>query len=310
MKRVSGTIILSVNQSNPNGNPDWDNTPRQYGENIGFMTPMCIKRKIRDVLADHESPCFLEISKKLKINKERFHIFESKNRGFSDLTQKEATDKAVALAIQNRDAFLDKYWDYRLLGGIATETKDSKSEESDEEDKPKTKGKKDIPKKETKKQRFVNTGCLVVSPAVSVAPIEVIEETLSKKAPLTDKEQDLAPAAYKFVRHGIYVANFTVNPHVAHHTKATEEDLKVLKETLIHAFRLSMANARPKVWPLYIWWREHTTALGSFNEYQWFKQLQPTVKIGVTTPTKDEDYIFPDGSKFGAIDLMETAWKE
>lgn len=313
MKRASGLIIIEVSGANPNGNPDWDNNPRQFlGGECGYITPMSLKWHIRNTLADHRSPCFREIAKRLKLDPERHHIFESKNRGYEEMSQSEASKAVLALAKGSLDKFFSRYLDARLLGCTFLETKDNQVEEPEETPKPK-KGKAKEKESNGKEPKFrcVKTGCVTISPAVSVAPISTEEVTISKKAPLRDVDQDLAPSAYKFVRHGLYVARISVNPHVAHHTHATDEDVDVLKFVLPHAFQMSSAGGRPSgsIWPIHIWWREHTNPLGSFNEYEWFKSLMPTRKGDQIASTSIDDYVIPNGKDFGAVDLTVDAWK-
>ena len=301
--RVSIMIIIEVSMANPNGNPDWDNAPRTLNsDDRGLITPVCIKRRIRDVLEDHDSVCFKELMKTHNADSERFHIMESKMRGYTGIPQHEATKKVIQMAEKSVEEFFNRFYDIRLLGCTLLEVKD-KDENGDDK---KKKGKKDD------KFRCVNTGCLTVSPAISIAPIEIFEATLTKKAPLRDVDQDIAPAAYKCVEHGLYVATLSINPHVAHRTFATQQDVDMLKSVLPHIFQLSAANARPSssISIVHAWWKEHTNSLGSFNEYEFFNSLKPTLK-GDFAPSKSlSDYSIPDGTKFGAIDLMKDLWNQ
>lgn len=43
-------VVFDAKMSNPNGDPDNENAPRQNSEGFGYMTPECIKYKIRNVL--------------------------------------------------------------------------------------------------------------------------------------------------------------------------------------------------------------------------------------------------------------------
>ncbi len=287
---ISAMLIIEVSMANPNGNPDWDNMPRTLLDGRGLITPVCLKRKIRDTLEDHDSPCFKELVKSTKIDPERFHIFESKTRGFPDIAQHEATKKSVELAAKSQNDFFDKYWDTRLLGCTLLQTVEDKKK--DKKDKEKT-------------VRLANTGCLTISPAISIAPVHLIEETLTKKAPLREKDQDIAPSAFKCVEHGLYVATMSINPHVAHRTFATQEDVEILKAVIQHMFRLTTANARPSnsISLVHAWWREHTNALGSFHEYNFFNSLKP--HLNTETPKSINDYSIPNGKDFGAIDLVD-----
>lgn len=290
MNRISGMMIIDVSGANPNGSPDWDNLPRQFNKGYGYISPVCLKRKCRDPFVDHSSICFQELSEKFDFDPENYHIFESHERGFPGYDPKKAREASMKLA-QNVEAFLQKYWDIRIFGGTILEDAKQEKKNKDKE-------------KEDSAFRWIKTGCITFSPACSIAPIQIEEATISKKATFRDKSSDLAPGAYKFVVHGLYVCTFSFNPHVAHHTMCQPKDLEVFKGVLPYIFSLSQSAARPTstIAPVHIWWREHDNTLGSFNEYLWFKSLMPTTKV--ETPKDLNDYVIPDGNKFGAVDLM------
>ena len=51
--RYDFLLLFDVTNGNPNGDPDAGNMPRQdVGSGKGFVTPMCIKRKIRNAVSE------------------------------------------------------------------------------------------------------------------------------------------------------------------------------------------------------------------------------------------------------------------
>lgn len=286
--RGSGMLIFEVSGGNPNGSPLADGRPREDLSGRGIASAVSMKAKFRSILEDHESVCFKQLVDDLKLNPERFHVFESKLRGYSDVSQNEASNQAVALCKENRAAFFDRYWDIRDFGGTLLEE---------------NKGKKDDA------LRCVNTGPVTFSNAISVSAIRCVEEQLSKKAPLRDKDQDLAPGGLKYVEHGLYVATISVNPGIAHRTRTTQEDVNILKNLLPVMFQLTSSCSRPAdtISVLHVWWRDHTKPNGSFNEPEFFKNLKP--KRNGNNPLAPslslEDYTIPDGTQFGAVDLVK-----
>ena len=48
--RATGLLILEVVNSNPNGDPDRENDPRQRPTGLGEISPVSVKRKIRDLI--------------------------------------------------------------------------------------------------------------------------------------------------------------------------------------------------------------------------------------------------------------------
>lgn len=51
MNRIEYVAIYDVTNSNPNGDPDAANQPRMHDSGIGYITDVCIKRKLRNVAA-------------------------------------------------------------------------------------------------------------------------------------------------------------------------------------------------------------------------------------------------------------------
>jgi len=271
--------MYQVKGANPNGSPDWDNLPRTLSDESGMATDNSLRAKLREIMSDHTSPVFLEIAEALELDPEKYHVLESKFRGMNTEDACEAAQACMLLAQENPDAFLDKYWDVRLFGTTLLEKK--------------LKGQKEG-------LRFKKTGCVTISSAFSVAPIDTIESTITKRFPfneehLKNENSDMAPQAKKLVKHGLYVGQIGVNPHRAHTTKATKKDIEVLKYIFKYAFSVTEAACRPagSINFAHIWWADHTNALGSFNELEFFETLQPK-RIGEYIPSKGlEDYNIP-----------------
>ena len=83
MKRSCGLLVFEVEMCNPNGDIDSDNRPRCLSTGIGWISDVCIKAKIRELLADHDSPVFKELQATFGFDPDRFHILESADRGFA-----------------------------------------------------------------------------------------------------------------------------------------------------------------------------------------------------------------------------------
>ena len=59
IKRATGLLVIEVVNSNPNGDPDRENDPRQRANGRGEISPVSFKRKLRDLLDNQESPLSL-----------------------------------------------------------------------------------------------------------------------------------------------------------------------------------------------------------------------------------------------------------
>ena len=52
--RITGLLILEVRKSNPNGDPERESSPRQRPDGKGEISPVSVKRKLRDLVLEKE----------------------------------------------------------------------------------------------------------------------------------------------------------------------------------------------------------------------------------------------------------------
>ena len=80
MKRATGLLVIEVVNSNANGDPDRESDPRQRPNGCGEISPVSFKRKLRDLLDDHDAPFFKALPEKFSGNAERYCILEHRGR--------------------------------------------------------------------------------------------------------------------------------------------------------------------------------------------------------------------------------------
>lgn len=295
--RQCAALILVVNGANPNGDPDQGGAPRMTALNEGFITPQSFKQKLRATLADHNSPVFNSLVELFGIkNTERFHIFESLHRGYSGLTPRESLQHARQLFVKDEGAAIDRYFDCRVFGGTNLDDKNATG-----------------PDGTSMKMQFKRTGPVTISAFRSIGPIISVDSTITKMAPMREsviaKEAgDMAPGAYKFVPFAVYYAMLSVNPNVAEATKTTIGDIELLKGLLKYAYLANESATRPAgtISFKHIWWANHTNALGSFNETEFFEAMRPKFKGNPSGfPSSLEDFEFP--SLPNGMDVVDLA---
>lgn len=321
VKRSVALLLIQVMEALPNGDPDRDNGPRANNDGFGFITDVSIKAKIRQIIADHVSPVFQAFVNELKFNPEEHHIFESVRRGTNyhegDYTGEDALRakrEVLDLAESNPVAFLSRFFDVRLFGGNLLEQGALVKNESSEE--PVGEAKKKVKKSKKERapgRRFIRTGPVTITPAKSVAPISVQENTLTRRFPLTEDnlgklQGDMAPMAKKWVEHGLYVARLTVNPVMAPYSSLRNEDIAVLKRILRDVFTFTASAARPggSMNFVHIWWADHESVLGSFSECEFWEKLTPRRKGDPMEPSKSlDDYDIPTPESAGLTYKVE-----
>ncbi len=114
--RITGLLILEVRKSNPNGDPERESSPRQRPDGKGEISPVSVKRKLRDLVLEKEGVVWDEIKKTLDLDDNRFQILESRGRNRDEIKKKmEPKDGKIG------QAFIDAYWDARLFGNTFLE---------------------------------------------------------------------------------------------------------------------------------------------------------------------------------------------
>jgi Cas7 group CRISPR-associated protein Csh2 len=293
--RGTGLLIIEVVGSNPNGDPDLEGAPRTIGaDQKGLISPVSVKRKLRDLVADGDGPAMQTARDALKLDDaaRRYGILESRGR------RREEIGKMA------RDEFVKAYWDARLFGNTFLE---ALSEETKKADK----------KNKTDRSHFISTGAVQVGPGISVAPIEIERGTLTNKAGVEgDKDRGMAPLAWQFVPHGIYAMPFFVNPMVAGKSGCTKADVDLMLFLLPYVYRATASVARPDVDVLHAWYATHRSPLGSCPDWRILDAMRPSKRADPDRPsTSRAEYDIPDalpedihGKLDRFEDLCEKDW--
>lgn len=248
--RATGLLVIESINSNPNGDPDRESDPRQRPDGRGEISPVSFKRKLRDLIADKESPVWLNMQEKLGLSPEEFCILESRGR-----------DRKIIEKELKEGLFVKKYWDGRIFGNTFLEGAMDKES--------------------------IKTGPVQFGMGVSVAPINILRQTNTNKAGVQEgKQAGMAPLGYRVVEHGVYCLPFFINPHVAHKSGCTGQDIELMKMLIPYAYSLNRSAIRPFVEIRQAWYCEHQNPLGSASDYALIEALKPKRKGEAGEPSK------------------------
>lgn len=268
--RHVGLIILEVNQSNPNGDPDLESEPRTLeADGRGVISPVSFKRKPRDLVLE-DGLLMEEAREKLKLGQDGDHnsyeILESRGRD---------RDKIKKM---DRSEFSRTYWDARIFGNTFLES---------------MKGDKAADKADL--SHFISTGVVQVGVGLSIAPVTIDRMTNTNKSGVQEgKDRGMAPLAFRVVRHGIYTIPYFVNPSMALRNGTTQKDIDLLEYLIPKAYALTASAIRSDVRCLHAWRAIHKSPLGSCPDHLFVDAMTPRLKDGIKDPNKREDYVFPD----------------
>lgn len=252
IKRATGLLVIEVVNSNANGDPDRESDPRQRPNGKGEISPVSFKRKLRDLLEDHDSAFFRSLPEDYVNHAEKYCILESRGR------ERKSVTKEMAENIQVFDQqefltsnFVQKYWDARVFGNTFLEEKANKD--------------------------FIKTGVVQFGVGTSISPVEIVRHTNTNKAGVQEgKNAGMAPLAFRIVEHGVYCMPFFVNPNFARKTGCTVGDIELMKLLIPKAYDLNRSAIRSDVRIRHAWYIEHRNALGSCPDYMLLEALTPT----------------------------------
>lgn len=250
IKRATGLLVIEVVNSNANGDPDRESDPRQRPNGCGEISPVSFKRKLRELVDDHDAPFFKSLPDKFLQHSDRYWILEHRGRDRKQIASEMGTNPDKFMESE----FVHKYWDARVFGNTFLEDGGNKG--------------------------FIKTGVVQFGMGVSIAPINILRQTNTNKAGVQEgKNAGMAPLAYRVVEHGVYCMPFFVNPNYAHKSGCTADDIELLKLLIPNAYDMNRSAIRPDVRLRHAWYVEHKSMLGSCPEYLLLEALTPT-RIG------------------------------
>ncbi len=275
--RATGLIIVEVRNSNPNGDPERDGAPRRRRGDIGEISPVSVKRKMRDLVENKKGPIWFYLQGKFKLDETRFQILEDRDRKRAEIKKMIIEDDSKPL---EEKRFVKMYWDGRVFGNTFLEEAEGETGERtpDEKSTKKTgKGKSAKAEEAIALKRNVKTGVVHFGLGLSMAPITLRSDfTLTNKAGVEEeKTAGMAPGAFKFVEHGIYAIPFFVNPTQASKTGCTKTDVDVAVELIPYVYSHNRSLVRTQVEVLHAWYMEHTNQKGSCNDFDLIDALMP-----------------------------------
>ena len=262
IKRATGLLVIEVVNSNPNGDPDRESDPRTRDNGLGEISPVSVKRKIRDLIGEHDAPFFQNLPEDFRQEADRYQILESRGRDRKAITAemgKKITefDPEAFLA----SPFVRKYWDARVFGNTFLEEGGNKG--------------------------FIKTGVVQMGMGLSISPVRIVRHTNTSKAGVQEgKNAGMAPLAYRVVEHGVYCMPFFVNPNYAGKSGCNYDDIELLKLAIPYLFDLNRSAIRPDVRLRHAWYVEHKNSLGSCPDYLLLEALTPERIGNVLDPSE------------------------
>ena len=321
--RYDFIYLFDVQDGNPNGDPDGDNSPRtDYETGQGLVTDVCLKRKIRnyvEVLRDasysRDNPRFtperlaclkMFVREKAILNNTIVEEFEEANKGVSEKTQEDCTERA-------RMQMCKYYYDVRTFGAVMStgkekEEKQGNNTEADGEGAKSAKNKKKDSSK-IKKTAGQVRGAVQLTFARSVDPVVISEHTVTRMAVTDEKDKDKERTMGRkaTVPYGLYRAHGFISAALARETTFSEDDLALLWEALKNMFDLDRSAARGLMAARRLIVFKHKDDLGNAPAHKLFELVKVEAKDPSRPARSFSDYeITVDESKLPkGVELLD-----
>jgi CRISPR-associated protein Csd2 len=289
--RYDFVFLFDVKDGNPNGDPDQVNLPRADAEDQhGLVTDVCIKRKVRN---------YVQLKYEDKEPKSPYDIFIRQR----DITKEDSYLNAVIgktpgnSASEKRKKLCDDYYDIRTFGAVlSTGEKESGGESVEEADGEVGKTKKQ--KKEKVRGAGTVRGPVQFTFSRSEDRIYQAEHSITRCCVTTENEKnEQAKKDREFattfgrkatVPYALYRMHGFISVADARKTGFSEEDLKLLWESLVNAFEHDRAAARGEMNPRKLVIFKHSSHLGNDLSGRLFDRVK--VKKNAELPRGKEDY--------------------
>ncbi|HMO04880.1 MAG TPA: type I-C CRISPR-associated protein Cas7/Csd2 [Kiritimatiellia bacterium] len=275
--RYDFVLLFDVQDGNPNGDPDAGNLPRVDAETgCGLVTDVCLKRKVRNyaMLTKGDVTGFdIFVKEKAILN-------QAIERAYADLGidlekapegKKKRNNPGVGQddeVAKARDQMCHKFFDIRTFGAVMS----------------------------TGANAGQVRGPVQMTFGRSIDPIVSLEHSITRMAVATEAEAEKQSGDNRTmgrkntVPYGLYVSHGFVSAHLANQTKFSEDDLKLLWESLVNMFEHDRSAARGLMATQKLVIFKHDNALGSAPAHKLFERVQIKRKDGSKPARSIHDY--------------------
>lgn len=273
--RYDFVMLFDVENGNPNGDPDAGNAPRIDAEtNLGFVTDVCIKRKIRnyvELCKDGEPGYNILIKPDRSLNSKFTEAYKAEGL---ELKQK---GKKIDDVRKAREFMCKNYFDVRAFGAVMSTGDDPCG---------------------------IVRGPVQINFARSCSPINIQDITITRQARTSDDRMETGETEMgkkSFVPYALYRAEGYVSACLANKTELNEDDLELLWNAIINMFENDHSAARGKMCMRKLYIFKHENVLGNCPSHILFDKID--VKEISAPPRKFSDYTIsvdrnmPDGVK-------------
>ena len=251
--RYDFVFLYDVKDSNPNGDPDFDNQPRiDFETREGLVSDVCIKRKVRNYIQLKVEAGELDAAK--------YDIFIRQGNILNDIINEEK-EKADKDEKKGRMSMCEMYYDIRAFGAVLS-TGDSLG---------------------------VVRGPVQFGFSRSIDSVDSRTHSLTRCC-VVDNAESTTFGSKSTVSYGLYRMHGYISAFDGEKCHFTEDDLKLLWEALMNAFEHDHSAARGEMNARALIIFKHESKLGNARASKLFDLVKVDKKGGIEFPRKFEDY--------------------
>lgn len=264
--RYEFVYLFDVENGNPNGDPDAGNMPRIDPEtSYGLVTDVCLKRKIRnyvDIVKTNQPPYEIYVKEKAILNRQHEKAYINNQDIEKPPSKKLPKNQEDAKKITKW--MCDNFYDVRTFGAVMM----------------------------TEVNCGQVRGPVQLNFARSIESIVPMEISITRMAVTTEKEAEQQSGDNRtmgrkhIVPYALYRAEGYISSHLAAQTGFSEEDLKLLWESLINMFDHDHSAARGKMNARKLIAFKHTSMLGNAPAHKLFDLVTVKRATDISKPSR------------------------
>lgn len=256
MNKIDFIGFIECRNANPNGDINMENRPHQNDSGFGYMTDVCIKRRIKDCAAMLKQgiPGYsLYITNDGIPLERKANEFVKESGGYEKISEMSAEEKHDLI----KREFAGRYFDIRAFGGVVASFV---------------------------KDKYLDgqlRGAVQISFAESLEEIFPEQITISRVSIQTEKDAETKKTELGkkwMVPYGVYIFEGHINPFFAEKNGFSEEDKELLFQSIMNMYEYhnSASSTGMSVLKLFVF--EHQSKLGNCS----FRNIKNSVRISGT----------------------------
>ena len=273
-KKIDFIGFITVERSNPNGDPLNGNQPRTDYSGYGEISDVCLKRKLRNRLQDAGEKILVQSNERADDGCDSIRARVEENPAMEKPLKMKDKDQGRTRLFAEEAC---RAWmDVRTFGQVFALKKDTGVD-------------------------AVSVGVrgpVTIHTAVSLDPVTITGVQITKSVnnePGDKKGSDTMGMKYR-VDFGVYKFQGSINVQLAEKTGFSDEDAAKVKEALLTIFENDASSARPEgsMEMSRFYWIEHANKTGAVSSAKVHRSVSAQKKDGVDAPSRIDDYVFDD----------------